>query len=185
MLIKLKAVKEGGAASPLINENIKFPKMQVITNEGVNMGVLPRSEALKMAIEADLDLVLIAEQGAEGLPVVKIMNFGKVLYAKKKQLADSKKTQKNIQVKEIKFRPKIGEHDYQTKVNQAVQFLKAGKHLKVTLMFRGREAASLETRGTEIFGKVDDSFEQAGLAKLVKEKDMKSPHMWSRVYYLK
>ena len=104
-------------------------------------GILSRDEALKLARQADLDLVLLSEKGGEGQPVVKIMDFGKALYAKKKQLAEAKKHQKVIEVKELKLRPKIGEHDYQTKMNQAIQFLKEGKHLKVTLMFKGREAA--------------------------------------------
>ena len=86
------------------------------------------------------------------------MDFGKALYAKKKQQAEAKKSQKVIQVKEIKLRPKIGEHDYQTKINQAIDFLKDGKHLKVTLMFKGREAAMREERGEELFRKIDESF---------------------------
>ncbi len=170
---------------PLINEKIRFDKMQVISHDGKNLGILAREEALKLARQTDLDLVVIADQGGEGYPVVKVMDFGKVLYAKKKQQAEAKKHQKVIQVKEIKLRPKIGEHDYQTKINQAVQFLKDGKHLKVTLMFRGRETATREERGQEIFDKIDKSFEEAGLTKLVQEKDAKAAQFWSRVYYLK
>lgn len=170
---------------PLINEKIRFDKMQVISHDGKNLGILAREEALKLARQTDLDLVVIADQGGEGYPVVKVMDFGKVLYAKKKQQAEAKKHQKVIQVKEIKLRPKIGEHDYQTKINQAVQFLKDGKHLKVTLMFRGRETATREERGQEIFDKINKSFEEAGLTKLVQEKDAKAAQFWSRVYYLK
>ncbi len=152
-----------GTASQLVNEKIRFDKMQVITNDGRNLGILARDEALKLARQNDLDLVLLTEQGSEGVPLVKIMDFGKALYAKKKQQAEAKKSQKVIQVKEIKLRPKIGEHDYQTKINQAIDFLKEGKHLKVTLMFKGREAAMREERGEELFKKIDESFLEAGL----------------------
>lgn len=184
MLITLKP-KNDGAAAPLINEKIRFDKVQVISNDGKNLGVLTRDEALRLARQAELDLVLLSEQGGEGAPVVKIMDFGKALYAKKKQLADAKKHQKVIQIKEIKLRPKISEHDYQTKMNQAMQFLKDGKHLKVTLMFKGRETATREERGDEMFAKINSTFEQSGLTKLVQEKDVKATQLWSRIYYLK
>ena len=121
----------------------------------------------------------------EGVPVVKIMDFGKALYAKKKKQAEAKKSQKVIQVKEIKIRPKIGEHDYQTKMNQAIQFLKDGKRLKVTLMFKGREIVLQQERGKELFDKVDKSFQDAGLAHVVQEKDSRMGQLWSRIYYLK
>ncbi len=177
--------KTEGAPSQLINEKIKFDKMQVISFDGKNLGVILRDEALRIARQADLDLVLLAEQGADGFPVTKIMDFGKALYAKKKQQNEAKKSQKIIQVKEIKMRPKIAEHDYTTKVNQAIEFLKDGKHVKFTLMFKGREAVMREERGSEIFKKIDTSFEEAGLTRIVAEKDSKTPQLWSRVYFLK
>ena len=90
-----------------------------------------------------------------------------------------------IQVKEIKLRPKIGEHDYQTKINQAIDFLKEGKHLKVTLMFKGREAAMREERGEEMFKKIDKCFQEAGLSKIAQEKDSKATQFWSRVFFKK
>lgn len=171
---------------PLMNEKIRFDRIQLIAADGQNIGIVSRDEALRQARSESLDLVIIAERGGEGLPVAKIMDFGKMLYAKKKQQADAKKKQHIIQVKELKFRPKIGEHDYQTKLNQAVQFLKEGKRLKVTLMFRGREAAMRDARGTELFEKINQTFEEAGIAKsLVQEKDLKVPQAWSRTYYLK
>jgi len=174
-----------GKTSPAINEKINFDKMQVISHEGKSLGVLYKNDALKIAAENKLDLVLMSDTGGEGYPVAKIMDFGKALYAKKKQIATAKKHQKTIEVKELKLRPKIGEHDYQTKVNQAVQFLKDSKHVKITLMFKGREASNLNERGSQLFDKIDKSFEQAGLPKLVQEKDSRSGSLWSRVYYLK
>lgn len=181
----MKTPAKGGIAVPPINKNIHFPKVQVISPDGKNLGIVARDEALKLAEKAGLDLVLMSQMGGEGVPVVKIMDFGKALYAKKKQLADAKKHQKSIQVKEIKLRPKIGEHDYQTKINQAVQFLTSGKHLKVTLMFKGRESLTRDERGKELFDRIDASFQQAGLTKVMYEKDTKSPQLWSRIYFLK
>ena len=171
---------------PLMNEAIRYNKMQVIGADGSNLGPLDRETALDFARREHLDLVIIAERGGEGIPVAKIMDFGKVLYAKKKQLAEAKKKQHVIQVKEIKIRPKIAEHDYMTKLNQGVQFLKDGKRVKITLMFKGREAALREERGNELFDKIFQTFEDAGLTKhLVQEKDAKSPQAWSRIYYIK
>lgn len=171
---------------PLMNEKIRFERVQVINAEGKNIGIVSRDEALRQAKIDGLDLVIIAEQGNEGVPVAKIMDFGKVLYAKKKQQAEAKKKQHIIQIKEIKLRPKIAEHDYLTKLNQGIQFLKEGKRLKVTLMFKGREAAMRDERGTHLFEKIHQTLEDAGLLKnLIQEKDMKAPQVWSRTYYLK
>ncbi len=169
----------------LVNEQIRAPKVQMITHEGENVGVITREEALRLARAAELDLVMVSDTGSQGVPVVKIIDFGKLLYAKKKKQAEAKKHQKTIQVKEIKMRTKIGEHDYLTKIKQAVQFLKDGKHVKVTLMFRGREVASSQERGGDLFAKVDQTFAQEGLINLAHEKDMRSATMWSRIYYVK
>lgn len=171
---------------PLVNEKIRAEEVQLITQDGTNVGILAKNKALKMAEEAGLDLVLIAEQGKEGVAVVKIMDFGKVLYEKKKKRVEAKKHQKIIKVKEIKVRPKIGEHDYQIKVKQMIQFLKSGKHVKVTLSFRGRESMTKRERGTEFFEKVDQSLSKYGLSQnLVQEKETKMGKLWSRIYYLK
>lgn len=168
-----------------INEQIRFPKLQLINNEGVNIGVITRDEALKMARASDLDLVLVADRGQEGVPVAKIMDFGKLLYAKKKKQAEAKKHQKTIQVKEIKMRPKIGEHDYQTKLKQGAQFLKDGKHVKITLLFRGREAAASQERGKQMFDKITETFAQEGLDNVILDKEIKTGSFWSRIYLIK
>lgn len=180
----MKAHKGGITTTP-INEQIRFAQLQVISEEGKNLGVISREEALKLAEKADLDLVLIAQKGSEGYPIAKIMDFGKALYAKKKQLAEAKKHQKIIQIKEIKLRPKIGLHDFQNKMNQAVQFLKGGKHVKISIIFRGREIVTRDERGQELFSKIDDFFAEQNLEKVMQEKDAKAPQIWSRVYYLK
>lgn len=159
--------------------------MQVINHEGANLGVISRDEALRLAREAHLDLVMIAPSGKDDVPVTKIMDFGKVLYAKKKKLTEAKKHQKTIQIKEIKLRPKIGEHDFQTKMKQAMQFLEDGKRLKVTLSFKGREVLARDERGAEIFAKIDATFQDHNLEGVIQEKDMKAGPMWSRIYFLK
>jgi len=172
--------------APLINDRIRAPRVQLITSDGENIGIIDRDRALVMAREAELDLVLLAEQGSEGVPVTKIMDYGKMIYEKKKKQNEAKKHQKVIQVKEVKFRPKIGEHDYQTKMNQAVQFLKEGKRVKVTLAFRGRENITKDERGAELFKRIDETFTLHGLHdSLVTEQDSRLGQFWSRVYYLK
>jgi translation initiation factor IF-3 len=173
---------EGG----LINEKIRFDKMQLITHEGKNVGVVTREIALRAARDVGLDLVIIAEQGKDGLPIAKIMDYGKVLYAKKKQLSDAKKKQHLIQVKELKLRPKIGEHDLKTKLHQALELLTEGKRVKFTLIFKGREVAMKQERGTFLFNKIHKALEESPVgAQLLQEKDMLTDSMWSRVYYLK
>lgn len=169
----------------LINENIRFDRLQVISLDGVNLGVISRFEALKLAQEASLDLVLISDKGNEGFPVAKIMDFGKVLYSKKKKATEAKKKQKVIKVKEIKIRPKIGDHDLEIKLNQTLGFLKEGKRVKITLIFKGREVVNRNEAGKVLFDKISEYFNSASLQNLESEKDVSMGQMWSRIYYLK
>lgn len=174
-----------GPASPLVNEKIRFDSLQVIGSDGNNLGVLSREQALQEARRADLDLVLVADRGADGLPVARIMDFGKALYAKKKKLTEARKNQKIIKVKEIRMAPKIGEHDFLTKMNQGIQFLESGDKLKITLEFRGREIATKNERGIEMFERIDNLFQERGLNNIQNEGDSKLGKYWSRVYFLK
>lgn len=177
--------KEKTQAQP-INEKIPFDKLQLITEDGRNIGIVSKLDALRAAYAASLDLVLISESGRDGVPIAKIMDFGKIMYEKKKQVATAKKQHKEIQVKEIKIRPKIGDHDFFTKLNQGLGFLRDGMRLKITLVFRGREAAMREEKGVELLEKIHQFFEVAGVGKnLVQEKDLKTPQQWTRIYYLK
>src|SRR5688500_3128922 len=100
-------LKEKRESSTLINQQIRAENVQLITQTGENIGVVSRNQALRQAEEAGLDLVLIAQSGKDGIPVVKIMDFGKVLYEKKKKTLEAKKNQKVIQIKEVKMSPKI------------------------------------------------------------------------------
>jgi len=177
-------LKEKKENTQLINQQIRAENVQLITQDGENIGVVSRIQALRQAEEAGLDLVLI--EAKDDTPVVKIMDFGKSLYEKKKKTIEAKKHQKVIQIKEIKMSPKIGDHDYQTKIKQAAQFLITGKRVKITLSFRGREMTTKELRGAELFSKIQKSFEEQGLTNnLVQEQDAKIGKMWSRIYYLK
>lgn len=181
----MKNRREKAPQAP-INDNIREREMQLITHEGENIGVVSRARALQIAQDANLDLVLLTSSGKDGIPVAKIMDYGKSLYEKKKKQAESKKHQKVIQIKEIKMRPKIGEHDYQTKMKRAIQFLNAGKRVKISLFFRGRENITREERGAQIFDKVNATLEEHDLLKkLVQESDTKMGQCWSRIYYLK
>lgn len=175
------------ADAPLTNEKIRFDRVQLITQDGQNCGVVSRNEALQAAYDAHLDLVLISERGNEGVPVVKVLDLGKMLYEKKKQQAEAKKKQHVIQIKEIKLRPKIAEHDFQTKMKQAARFLEEGKHLRVTLMFRGREVAMRDEGGTLLFERVKESLNEALSTgkSVVQESDTQTSNTWSRVYVLK
>ena len=171
---------------PLMNEKIRAPRVQLITEDGGNIGVVSRDEALRHAEQAGLDAVMIVEAGKEGVPVVKIMNFGKSLYEKKKQSHEAKKHQKLVQVKEVKISPKIGEHDFQTKMRQAIDFLKDGKRLKITLFFKGRENATRDERGNELYQKISLIFEAQDLTRLlVLEQETRLGPQWSRIYFLK
>lgn len=117
-------------------------EVRLIDEEGTQMGILSARDALKAAEERGLDLVEVAPQANP--PVCRIMDYGKYLYQQKKRAQEAKKHQKTIQIKEVKFRPKIDEHDYNFKKNNIVRFLEAGNHVKVVIMFRGREVMHRE-----------------------------------------
>ena len=171
----------------LSNEAIRFPQVQLIDADGANVGVVSRDQALIQARDSGLDLVLLAESGAMGCPVVKILDLGKELYDRKKKQNEAKKHQKIIQIKEIKLRPKIGEHDYQIKLNQGIGFLEDGKKLKITLVFRkGREMVVKDDRGNQMFEKIKNTFKEHGiLDRIMEEKEFDMGGKWSRIYFLK
>lgn len=169
-----------------INEKIRSPRVQLITHEGVNVGVVSKHEALDLAQQVGLDLVQIAPENKDGVPVVKIVNYGKIQYEKKKKQAETKKSQSVIQVKEIKIRPSIAENDYQTKMKQMVQFLKEGKRVKVTLFFKGREIINQEQRGLGLFEKINRFLGESGILQdIIREEEGRVERSWSCIYYLK
>ena len=119
------------------NEQIRFPQIRVIDSDGSQLGVITPREALTIAREKDLDLVLVSETAKP--PVCKIMDYGKYKYERDKKLKEAKKKQHNADVKEVKMRYKIEEHDYNVRVKNAQRFLKSGDKVKATVSFRGRE----------------------------------------------
>ena len=128
-------VKEG----PRVNEEIRVPQVQLIDQDGVNRGELPIREALAIAQEAGLDLVEVAPNADP--PVCKILDYGKFKYESQKKAAEARKKQRTIEVKEIKMRPMIDDHDYDVKMRSIRRFFEEGDKVKVTLRFRGREMA--------------------------------------------
>ena len=110
--------------------------------DGAQIGIVPVQDALRMAEELDLDLVEVAPQAKP--PVARIMDYGKYKYERAMKQKEARKKQARVDVKEIKFRPKIDTHDYETKKGHVVRFLNAGARVKVTIMFRGREMAHTE-----------------------------------------
>ena len=111
-------------------------------SDGAQVGIVSTQEALRMAEEQDLDLVEVAPQAKP--PVCRIMDYGKYKYEQALKQKEARKKQTRVDVKEIKFRPKIDIHDYETKKGHVVRFLNAGARVKVTIMFRGREMAHTE-----------------------------------------
>lgn len=122
-----------------VNRQIRISPVRVIADNGDQLGVLPIEEALALAEERDLDLVEVAPMARP--PVVKIMDYGKFKFEEAKAARAAKKKQHVIQIKEVKYRPGIDDHDYDFKTKHAREFLQDGNKVKVTMMFRGRQMA--------------------------------------------
>lgn len=120
-----------------INEAIKFKEVRVIGVDGAQLGIMPIEKALKVAFDAELDLVNISPNATP--PVCKIMNYGKYRFEQAKREKEVRKNQKIIEMKEIRLGLGIDVHDFETKGNQAIKFLKSGNKVKVSIRFRGRE----------------------------------------------
>jgi translation initiation factor IF-3 len=142
-----------------INEAIRAPKLRVVDENGEQVGIKTRDEALALAHERDLDLVEVAANADP--PVCRIMDYGKYRYEQEQKAKTARKHQTQINVKEIKFRPKIGVHDYETKKGHVVRFLKDRAKVKVTIMFRGREATHPE-RGRDLLMRLADDVQELG-----------------------
>jgi len=147
-----------------INERIRLSPVRLIDEEGEQVGVLPVDEALRLARSKGMDLVEVA---ANSRPIVcKIMDYGRFRYEQEKKNREEKRKQHQIDIKEVKYRPNINQHDFETKTNRARKFLEQGKHVKVTIMFRMREMRRPEN-GYEILRRVRD--ELADVAKVDRE----------------
>jgi translation initiation factor IF-3 len=142
-----------------INDRIRAQRCRLIAEDGEQLGIFMTSDALRMSDEQGLDLVEIAPNADP--PVCKIMDYGKFKYEQEQKAKKARKHQTIIQIKEIKFRPKIDKHDYETKKKHVVRFLEAGAKVKVTIMFRGREMVHAE-RGLAILEKLAGELEELG-----------------------
>lgn len=125
-----------------VNEMIRCPQVRLISGNGEQLGIQPIEEAQRIALEQDLDLVEVAPQASP--PVCKIMDYGKFCYEQEQKQKAARKNQSIIVVKEMKMRPKIDIHDYETKKKHIVRFLSEAHKVKVTIMFRGREMTHTE-----------------------------------------
>ena len=127
---------------PPMNEEITFPEVRCVGDDGKQYGVISTTEALRLANELNLDLVLIAETGVP--PVVKLMNYSKFKYQEEKRKKEAKKNQKTIVIKEIKLSVKIAENDIAFKVKHALEFLEKGFHVRFKVFLKGREIGNPE-----------------------------------------
>ena len=149
----MKAAQPVQKDGPRINEEIRAREIHLIDKDGSNRGNVTVQEALVFAQEAGLDLVEISPNATP--PVCKLLDFGKYKYQEQKKAAEARKKQKVVEVKEIKFRPMIDDHDYDVKMRSMKRFFEEGDKVKVTLRFRGREMAHQEL-GVKLLDRVKD-----------------------------
>ncbi|WP_084560494.1 translation initiation factor IF-3 [Corynebacterium appendicis] len=147
------------SAEARINERIRVPEVRLVGPSGEQVGIVRTDDARKLAYEADLDLVEVAPKAKP--PVCKIMDYGKYKYEQAQKARESRKNQQQTVVKEQKFRPKIDEHDYQTKKSNVERFLEKGNKVKVTIMFRGREQSRPEL-GYRLLERLAEDIQEVG-----------------------
>jgi translation initiation factor IF-3 len=143
-----------------INDRIRVPEVRLIDDEGNQVGVLKTPDALRFAQERDLDLVEVAPEARP--PVCRVLDYSKYKYEQAQKLKQARKHQQQITVREIKFRPKIAQHDYDTKKHHVERFLRHRDKVKVTIMFRGREVTHPE-RGTMILDRLAEELAELGV----------------------
>jgi translation initiation factor IF-3 len=155
-----------------MNEDIRSPEVRLIDQTGQNVGVVATSAAMARAVEAGLDLVEISPDSNP--PVAKILDYGKFKYQEQKKAAEARKRQKIVEIKEIKMRPSIDDHDYDVKMRSIMRFFDEGDKVKVTLRFRGREMSHQEL-GWQVLQRVKTDIEP--VAKVESEPRMEGRQM--------
>jgi translation initiation factor IF-3 len=135
-------MEEPISTEPRINERIHVNEVRLVGPNGEQVGIVRIDDALRLAREADLDLVEVAPMARP--PVAKLMDYGKFKYESAQKARESRRNQANTVIKEMKLRPKIDSHDYETKKGHVVRFLRGGDKVKITIMFRGREQSRPE-----------------------------------------
>jgi translation initiation factor IF-3 len=148
---------------PRTNDDIRAAKVLLIDENGEKQGVMPISAALDAAREAGMDLVEVSPN--QEVPVVKILDYGKLRFEERKKKAAAKKKQKSSELKEIKMRPNIDTHDYEVKAKAMTRFFEAGDKVKVTLRVRGREMAH-QHLGMELLNRVKEDFDEMAKVEL-------------------
>ena len=155
-----------------INERIRVPEVRLIDENGEQVGIVPTADALERARESDLDLVEVAPNSKP--PVVRVLDYSKYKYEQEQKAKAARKHQQQVNVREIKLRPKIAQHDYETKRGHVERFLRQQDKVKVTIMFRGREQAHPE-RGRALLQRLYDDIED--LATIEQEPEQEGRNM--------
>ena len=151
-----------------MNEQIRAREVRLVGPEGEQVGIVPLERALQLAADVDLDLVEVAPMARP--PVCKLMDFGKFKYESALKAREARRNQQQTVIKEMKLRPKIDPHDYETKKGHVVRFLKAGDKVKVTIMFRGREQSRPEL-GFRLLQRLADDVEELGFVESRPKQD--------------
>jgi len=157
-----------------INERIQDAEVRLVGPDGEQIGILSREDALSRAREADLDLVVVAEQAKP--PVCRLLDYSKFKYEQEQRAKAARKHQQQINVREIKLRPKIADHDYETKKGHVERFLRGGDKVKVTIMFRGREQAYPD-RGRKLLYRLFEDLGEIAVVEQEPEQEGRNMHM--------
>ena len=156
------------STEPRINDRIRVPEVRLVGPAGEQVGIVRIDDALRLARESELDLVEVAPMARP--PVAKLMDYGKFKYENAQKARESRRNQTNTVIKEMKLRPKIDSHDYETKKGHVVRFLKAGDKVKITIMFRGREQSRPEL-GYNLLRKLAEDVTEFGFVESAPKQD--------------
>jgi translation initiation factor IF-3 len=156
------------SAEPRINDRIRVPEVRLVGPSGEQVGIVPLAKALELAQEYDLDLVEVAANARP--PVCKLMDYGKFKYESAMKAREARKNQAHTVIKEMKLRPKIDPHDYDTKKGHVVRFLKQGDKVKITIMFRGREQSRPEL-GHRLLQRLAGDVQELGFVESAPKQD--------------
>ena len=158
----------GISVEPRINDRIRVPEVRLVGPNGEQIGVTRIEDAIRMAQENDLDLVEVAPEAKP--PVAKIMDYGKLKYQEALKARENRRSQVNAVVKEMKLRPRIESHDYDTKKNHIERFLLGGDKVKVTIMFRGREQSRPEM-GYKLLARLAEDLAEVSMVEFAPKQD--------------
>jgi translation initiation factor IF-3 len=158
----------GISVEPRINDRIRVPEVRLVGPNGEQIGVTRIEDAIRMALENDLDLVEVAPEAKP--PVAKIMDYGKFKYQEALKARENRRSQVNAVVKEMKLRPRIESHDYDTKKNHIERFLLGGDKVKVTIMFRGREQSRPEM-GYKLLARLAEDLADVSMVEFAPKQD--------------